>query len=158
HPTAGKIERHEPALNARWQLLFAHGEAPNDQYKPFRSRLDWEIAQWALREKIPQKSVNRLLQIPELKERLGFLFSNVRSMLQNVDDIPERCGPWYTKRLSFKDKPHEFFTVRHCDPIDAIKGLWGDPAFSDHLIYKPAKLFRGEKDAEEDRIYSEMWT
>ena len=46
-------------------------------------------------------------------------------MLQKVDLIPERCGTWYTKRLSFKDRPNEYFTVRHQDPIEAIKGLWG---------------------------------
>jgi len=79
-------------------------------------------------------------------------------MLQNVDTIPERCGDWYTKRLSFRDRPNEFFTIRHRDPIEAIRGLWGDPAFSKDLVYKPAKMFRGQVQTEEERIYSEMWT
>ena len=79
-------------------------------------------------------------------------------MLQKVDLIPERCGTWYTKRLSFKDRPNEYFTVRHRDPIEAIKGLWGDPAFAQDLVYKPAKLFRGTKQTEEERMFSEMWT
>lgn len=79
-------------------------------------------------------------------------------MLQKVDLIPERCGTWYTKRLSFKDRPNEYFTVRHRDPIEAIKGLWGDPAFAQDLVYKPAKLFRGMKQTEEERMFSEMWT
>ena len=83
---------------------------------------------------------------------------NSRSMLQKVDLIPERCGTWYTKRLSFKDRPNEYFTVRHRDPIEAIKGLWGDPAFAQDLVYKPAKLFRGTKQMEEERMFSEMWT
>lgn len=79
-------------------------------------------------------------------------------MLQKVDLIPEQCGTWYTKRLSFKDRPNEYFTVRHRDPIEAIKGLWGDPAFAQDLVYKPAKLFRGTKQMEEERMFSEMWT
>ena len=79
-------------------------------------------------------------------------------MLQTVDTIPERSGQWFTKRLSFKDCPTEFFTIRHRDPIDAIKALWGDPAFSKDLVYKPAKMFRGQRQTEDQRIYSEMWT
>jgi len=79
-------------------------------------------------------------------------------MLQRVDEIPERFGQWYTKRLSFKDKPHEYFTVWHRNPIDVIKGLWGDPAFAQDLVYRPAKLFRRGVRNEEERIFSEMWT
>ena len=79
-------------------------------------------------------------------------------MLQNVDAIPERCGEWYTKRLSFKDRPNEYFTVRHRNPIEAIKGLWGDPAFTNDLVYKLAKLFRGAMQTEEEQMFSEMWT
>ena len=79
-------------------------------------------------------------------------------MLQTVDTIPERSGQWFTKRLSFKDRPTEFFTIRHRDPIDAIKALWGDPAFSKDLVYKPAKMFQGQRQTEDQWIYSEMWT
>jgi hypothetical protein len=79
-------------------------------------------------------------------------------MLQQVDQIPERCGQWYTKKLSFKDRPHEHFFIRHRDPIEAIKALWGDPSFLNDLVYKPAKLFRGKVQTEEERMFSEMWT
>lgn len=79
-------------------------------------------------------------------------------MLQTVDTIPDRSGQWFTKQLSFKDRPQEHFTIRHRDPIEAIKALWGDPVFSKDLVYKPAKMFRGETQAEDQRIYSEMWT
>lgn len=75
-----------------------------------------------------------------------------------VDQIPERCGPWFTKRLSFKDSPEEFFIVRHRNPIEAIRGLWGDPAFAKHLVYKPAKIFRNTDARTKNRIYNEMWT
>lgn len=65
HQTAGQVYGQEPMIHARWQALFNAG--PDSQaYKPFRSRLDWEIAQWAVKEKIPQKSFNRLLNIPEV--------------------------------------------------------------------------------------------
>jgi hypothetical protein len=79
-------------------------------------------------------------------------------MLERVDQIPNRGGQWYTKRLSFRDRPDEQFTIYHRDPVNAIKALWGDPSFSNDLVYKPARLFRGSDQREEHRIFSEMWT
>ena len=93
-----------------------------------------------------------------MQEKLGLSYGNARSMLKCVDQIPNKCGDWYTKQLSFKDSPDETFIVHHRDPVEAIKALWGDPAFAEHLVYKPAKLFRGNKHTEEHRIFSEMWT
>ena len=79
-------------------------------------------------------------------------------MLKCVDQIPDRCGDWYTKALSFRDCPDEHFIVHHRNPVEAIKALWGDPAFAEHLVYKPAKLFRGKETTEQYRMFSEMWT
>lgn len=65
HKTAGRVYGQEPMIHARWQTLFDAG--PDRQaYKPFNSRLDWEMAQWAIKEKIPQKSFNRLLSVPQV--------------------------------------------------------------------------------------------
>lgn len=67
HQTAGQVYAQEPMIHARWQALFGAGpELHAHAYKPFNSRLDWEIAQWAIKEKIPQKSFNRLLRIPQV--------------------------------------------------------------------------------------------
>ncbi|KAF5348426.1 hypothetical protein D9757_014448 [Collybiopsis confluens] len=159
HPTAGKVYGIEPTVHNRWEQLFS-GKDTNaaDNYKPFSSRLEWELAQWAVKEKLSQKSFDRLLLIPQLKERLELSFNNARSMLNKVDEIPERCGRWYTKRLSFKDRPDEQFLVRHRNPVDGIKALWGDPAFSKDMVYKPGRLFRNSTQTTENRIFSEMWT
>ena len=74
-------------------------------------------------------------------------------MLQCVDTIPNQAGQWFTKRLSFKDRPDEHFTIRHRDPVEAIKALWGDPSFTSDLVYKPAKLFRGQKLAKRSECF-----
>ncbi|THU92521.1 hypothetical protein K435DRAFT_671964, partial [Dendrothele bispora CBS 962.96] len=34
----------------------------------------------------------------------------------------------------------------------------GDPAFADHLVYKPSRMFTNSSKNKESRIYSEMWT
>lgn len=79
-------------------------------------------------------------------------------MLATVDKIEERFGPWVTKRLRFKDSPDEVFTIHHRNPLNAIRGLWGDPAFAEHLVYKPAKMFQNAERSTNHRIYEEMWT
>lgn len=69
HPTAGKVYEYKQNINSHWRSLFqqGYGSSASDQaYKPFNSRLDWEIAQWATKEKISQKSFDRLLDIPSV--------------------------------------------------------------------------------------------
>ncbi|KAJ3713555.1 hypothetical protein C8R42DRAFT_567156, partial [Lentinula raphanica] len=156
HATAGKVLRTEQNIHERWLRILSG--VKEDTYSPFASRLEWEISHWAVKEKVSQSSFNRFLKIPEIKERLGLSFDNARSMLNKVDQIPERCGSWFVKQLSFNDRPQEEFTVRYRDPIEAIRALWGDPSLSKDLVYKPAKLFRKPDCDEKDRIYSEMWT
>ncbi|KAJ3779834.1 hypothetical protein GGU10DRAFT_381687 [Lentinula aff. detonsa] len=96
--------------------------------------------------------------MPEVRDRLGLSFNSARSMMSKVDEIPSRCGQWFTKKLSFQDRPEEHFFVHHRNPIEAIKALWGDPSFSEHLVYKPANLFRRSAQTQEECMFSEMWT
>ncbi|KAJ3727562.1 hypothetical protein C8R42DRAFT_638742 [Lentinula raphanica] len=156
HGTAGKVLRVDKDVHKQW-LGLSSGKK-DDAYSPFASQLEWEISHWAVKEKVSQSSFNRLLKIPQVKEKLGVSFDNARSMLNKVDQIPERGGSWFVKQLSFKDRPQEEFTVRYRDPVEAIKALWGDPSLAKDLVYKPAKLFRNSRLKEEDRIFSEMWT
>jgi len=62
------------------------------------------------------------------------------------------------KRFTFKDRPNEHFLVHHRDPLEAIRGLWGDPAYAEHLVYKPGKFFATEERNPKDRIFHEMWS
>lgn len=81
HPNAGQVYGHEPLVHARWQALF-HAGPESQPYEPFRSRVDWEMAQWAVKEKIPQKSFDRLLKIPQVfctNSHTGSLFHTPRS-------------------------------------------------------------------------------
>jgi len=70
HETAGAVlpEGVEPNIRERWENLFGAEteDLPNTGYAPFSSRLDWEIAHWAVKENIGQGSLNRLLAIPEV--------------------------------------------------------------------------------------------
>jgi hypothetical protein len=72
-----------------------------------------------------------------------------------VDSIPDRAR-WKTCHLSFKDRLDEKYRIQYRDPIEAIKSLWGDPAFAQHLVYAPKRVFSDAN--KKNRIYSEMWT
>lgn len=58
--------------------------------------------------------------------------------------------------LRFPDVPDELYLLRMRNPVEAIRGLWGDPALAKHLVYRPRKIFANATKA--NRIYSEMWS
>lgn len=55
HPTAGEVEFVNNSVSQ---------SGTYNSYRPFNLPTDWEIARWALKEKIGQGSLNRLLSIP----------------------------------------------------------------------------------------------
>ena len=88
HPSAGRVYKQEETIHTRWRTLFAADRDANSEYKPFSSRLDWEIAQWAVKEKISQKSFNRLLKVPQviflISVRHWMLIWMVKSRLRSI--------------------------------------------------------------------------
>ncbi|KAJ3767171.1 hypothetical protein FB446DRAFT_625254, partial [Lentinula raphanica] len=67
HPTAGEVIRLDKDVQQRWKGICSRKEETDAGcYSPFSSRTEWEIAQWAVKDKISQGSLNRLLQIPQV--------------------------------------------------------------------------------------------
>ncbi|KIY69492.1 hypothetical protein CYLTODRAFT_452584 [Cylindrobasidium torrendii FP15055 ss-10] len=175
HPTGGVAIRMSTSLYERWDALFGVGRVPENErmdgsgqpelegslYKPFASKLDWDVAQWMVSEGIGHGSFNRLLEIDGLRERLGLSYRNTAGLHESVDAIPRRAGQWYDKHISFPDRPNEIFILRHRDIIECIRSLWGDPELSKHIVYKPCKLFQKSTEPGTEhgsRLYNEMWT
>ncbi|KIK56823.1 hypothetical protein GYMLUDRAFT_173849 [Collybiopsis luxurians FD-317 M1] len=94
----------------------------------------------------------------QLKDWLGLSFSDSRSIFNFVDQILDQCGPWFTKCLLFRDQPNEYFTVHHRNPVEAIWGLWGDPVFTNLLVYKPGKYFQDSDCSHNSQIFHGMWS
>jgi hypothetical protein len=92
----------------------------------------------------------------QVVDKLDLSYHNTRSLLQKVDSLPDRAGKWQTTHLNFDDDPKAQFTIRHRDPVEAIKSLWKNPALSEHLVYSPLKVFTNK--SKTCRSYSEMWT
>ncbi|KAJ8095446.1 hypothetical protein PM082_023216 [Marasmius tenuissimus] len=92
----------------KWRARFRHkGDSENDEgkssdnrdniYSPFASKLDWEIARWAVQENVGQAAFDRLLKIPGVLERLQLSYKNSRYLNKIVNSIPARGSQWKTK-------------------------------------------------------------
>ena len=93
---------------------------------------------------------------PQVKERLGLSFHNTYGLYKTLNKIKPPAGDWSASELRFPDTPDEVHVVHKRNPVDAIRSLWGDPSLSEHLVYRPKRIFTNR--TREDRIYSEMWT
>ncbi|KAK7020726.1 hypothetical protein VNI00_017626 [Paramarasmius palmivorus] len=164
---AGLVIRMDESLHEKWRRnhtadsladdpMDGGGSAGSNDYGPFASQIDWEVARWAVKDNIGHNSLDRLLAIPGVVEKLGLSYKNVYGLHKAVDSVPPRAGKWKIRRLNFRDRPGEEFILRYRNPLDAIQSLWGDPHLSQHLVYRPKTVF--ENASKERRIYSEMWT
>ncbi|KAF9040331.1 hypothetical protein BDP27DRAFT_1244635 [Rhodocollybia butyracea] len=164
HPTAGACIRMDESLYERWRAshdfsndspMDGSSDKPNI-YTPFASEMDWRIADWVVKDNIGHSSLNRLLAVPRAVEKLGLSYKNIAGLHKYVDSIRPRAGKWNVRRLAFVDHPDEEFILRHCDVVEVIRSLWGDPSLAKHLVYRPKSIFQ-DKDNKQ-RTYSEMWT
>lgn len=75
HPTAGGVIRMDESLHQKWRKVFSggvdrDGDVSMDKvdqeidYAPFASKLDWEVARWAIKDNTGHKAFDRLLNIP----------------------------------------------------------------------------------------------
>lgn len=78
HPTAGGVIRMDESLHQKWRKVFGggvdrDGDVPMDgvdqeiDYAPFASKLDWEVARWAIKDNPGHKAFDRLLNIPGVR-------------------------------------------------------------------------------------------
>ncbi|KIY67102.1 hypothetical protein CYLTODRAFT_454797 [Cylindrobasidium torrendii FP15055 ss-10] len=181
HPTAGRSIRMNTALHRQWFALFgnplpaadsAKADTPADSedvpmsdgtgtrdenlYRPFASKLDWEIAQWMVKDGIGHSSFNRLLNIEGVREKLGLTYDNTAGLHRQLENIPLRAGKWHVKHLTFPDRESEPFILRHRDILEAVKALWGDPKFANRIVFKPSRIFTDRNRTH--CIVNEMWT
>ena len=85
HPKGGTVIRMARTLHERWAALFGTSHIPPTSdtkmdgsgqadltdyniYHPFASKLDWEIAQWMVKDGIGHSSFNRLLGIDRVRK------------------------------------------------------------------------------------------
>lgn len=79
---AGHVLHVDKSMKTRWWRLFElntgihnvitegmtelnTGKLPPEAFDPFKSELDWKVAEWFIKEDVGQSAFNRFLQIPE---------------------------------------------------------------------------------------------
>ncbi|KAF5379966.1 hypothetical protein D9757_010282 [Collybiopsis confluens] len=125
HPDAGRVYGYQPDSRSRKKLYSGIRAFKVMSIDHFLREQSGSWPTGPSRRKYP----THLSTIPQIKESLGVSYKNARAMLELVDQIPDRCGTWYAKELSFKDRPEEKFVIHHRNPIDAIKALWAIPPY-----------------------------
>ncbi|TFY53298.1 hypothetical protein EVJ58_g9528, partial [Rhodofomes roseus] len=149
---SAKKRRTETAEDEDRDLEHAGDDNPWD---PFDSEMDWKFASWAIQEGLTQTSIDKVLEIPGFRDRLGLSYHNSYTLLQRVDSLPERAE-WKERWLTFKDRPNEKHLVQYRDIIEAIRTLLGNPEHADRIVYRPRRIFTDA--SRTSRIYHEMWT
>ncbi|KAJ3964293.1 hypothetical protein EV361DRAFT_979394 [Lentinula raphanica] len=162
---AARIIRMDPSLETRWRLahnlevdhpMDGSSPLPDEAFAPFATEMDWKIAEWVIKDGIGHKSLDKLLAIPGIKEKLGLSYTNIAGLHKKIDNLRPRAGEWKVQKLRFKDDPEDLdFTLCHWDVLHCIQSLWGDPALADHLVYRLKKIFQDQ--GKTKRVYSEMW-
>ncbi|KAE9396687.1 hypothetical protein BT96DRAFT_824292 [Gymnopus androsaceus JB14] len=108
---------------------------PVNVYALFASKMDWQVAEWVVKDNIGHNSFDCLLQIPGVVQKLGLSYHNIQALHKTVDSIHPKAGDWKVHCLRFKDQPDQEFILWHCNVIDMVKSLWGDPLLAKHLVY-----------------------
>ncbi|KAG2346551.1 hypothetical protein BDR05DRAFT_878079 [Suillus weaverae] len=125
----------------------------NNIYAPFASKIDWEMARWAKLQGPSSTAFSDLLSIESLSENIGFSFKNSRELNKIIDnELPGR-PEFKCEQIIIADQA---FDIYYRDIIECIKVLFGDPNFTQYLVFVPECHY-----ADEDktvRLYHDMHT
>ena len=89
-------------------------------------------------------------------ERLGVSYNNSRSLHQVIDTLPS-LAPWIKRNIVLDPENasnSDIFELYYRDPVEALKALWGNPAFLQHMSFEPERRYTDA--SRTTRRYNEM--
>ena len=144
-----------------------------NQYEPFSSKLDWEIACWAKTRGPGSNALTELLSIdgvsfcgcakrmgltnsaPKVVEHLGLSYKNAAELNKLIDqELPGR--PSFQRHEVMVGT--EVCDVYFRDVIACIKALFADPDLAPYLVTTPEKHFTYNTYGGRTRMYHDMHT
>ncbi|KAM6491400.1 hypothetical protein JOM56_013174 [Amanita muscaria] len=126
----------------------------DNEYAPFVSQIDWEIARWAKIHGPSSAAVTELLGIDGVVQSLALSYKNARELNILIDDqLPSR--PRF-RRFDLQVGGEEASMYAR-DLLQCIQAIYGDPAFTHQLIHKPERHYRWLGD-QWHRVYHDMHT
>ena len=150
YPGAAQVVGVEPPpLSA----TFAACTSDNNPYAPyFKSRKDWDLAHWAKTRTITNEAFDSLLCMPGLIDTADLSYRNARELNAVVDRLPARA-PFKHTAISVAGHVGSY-DVFHCNPLDVLRDLVGDPLLDPYLTW-PAELSYSDERGQH-RLFSEM--
>jgi hypothetical protein len=94
-----------------------------------------------------------LTQVLKVVDALGLSFHTAKELNEKIDTHLSDRPCFQCKTLTVNGEPLEFYSR---DAIEAIKCLYGDPRFAQHLVFAPERHYTSHERA--TRIYNEMYT
>ncbi|KAF8868026.1 hypothetical protein BD779DRAFT_1615592 [Infundibulicybe gibba] len=142
-------------------LQEARTEAGQDEWAPFASKDEWELAMWLMKN-VRQKSADEFLKLPITRDRTNLSFHSNYMFLKKVNALP--TGPdWECKIVKMTGDQQgedgkmmeEEMELWFCNPIDCMKELIGNPTFKYHISYTPEHVFTSNNG--DNQVLDEMW-
>ncbi|KAF8889384.1 hypothetical protein BD779DRAFT_1671930 [Infundibulicybe gibba] len=154
---------HASKVKTKFEILLEDQTRANeDQWGPFASQEEWDLAVWLMKN-VGQRSTDEFLKLQATRDRMNLSFHNNRTFLKKVDALP--AGPqWECEIITAPGDQvgedgeiiGEEMELWYRNPIECIKELVGNPAFGDSISFVPERVYTSSDG--DDRIYDEMWT
>ncbi|KAF8223722.1 hypothetical protein L208DRAFT_1315423, partial [Tricholoma matsutake] len=148
-------------------------------WAPFEDQAEWDLACWLIKN-VGQKSIDEYLKLPivsldnlvfriqtklylKIQQHAQLSFHNTYSFLKKIDKLPS--GPEWTCDVIDVTGDHEGedgmlmreqLELWHCDPVECIQDLIGNPAFHDHLADRPEHVYADSRGG--NCIIDKTWT
>ncbi|KAJ7646426.1 hypothetical protein DFH06DRAFT_926842, partial [Mycena polygramma] len=134
---------------------------------PFRDDDEWQLAKWLIKN-VGHTATEEFLKLSIISDRAKPSFGGKKDFFEKVDSLPGGAK-WHCKVLDTRgdlpdlDKDPTGQTMRReqselwfRDPVECVRELIGNPAFSHAMRYAPEQLYEDSEGTNE--IVNEIWT
>ncbi|EIW51487.1 uncharacterized protein TRAVEDRAFT_41080 [Trametes versicolor FP-101664 SS1] len=131
------------------------GGSSDNPYAPFRSELDWRVAEWAKRRAPTSNAFSELLAIKGLIEALGLSYKNAKELNNVIDAKLPHHRPAFTRlEAEVMGEKFEMYSARNV--LGCIISLYSDPEHARYLCLAPERHYAdGDKTI---RLYHDLHT
>ncbi|KAF8228358.1 hypothetical protein L208DRAFT_1291921, partial [Tricholoma matsutake] len=141
-----------------WEEQSALGK---NKWAPFASQEECDLAEWLMKS-VGQNSIDEFLKLPITRECSSLSFHNTYLFLKKVDQLLTSSS-WECDVITV-DGGHvgegskmmcEELELWHCNPVECIQELIGNPALNGHIAYTPVQHFTNKDGA--NHVINEGW-
>ncbi|TFK96266.1 hypothetical protein BDV98DRAFT_608376 [Pterulicium gracile] len=148
-------EREEPSAptNTFRAYKATFGNPAENIYHPYRSKLDWDLANWANRHNPGSNALLELLAIPGVVEKLDVSYSSSREMNKIVNESLPDPAKFLREEVGVKGAKSDVYLR---ELAEYLGELFGKPGFAPYLRTAPEKHYKDETMSE--RVYHDTNT